>query len=259
MTERLARDLCLSTLDLVLERTRATEVTGKDGGPFQVLDLAPQPEGSPLTADGPLGSYRVWTTDGPVQKIVYAGISVDSIGMDTHMVYAFSDPAGAVPHFTLDSVQAHGILAFHLDLNPRVDLGVNLPYMDGVYGPLQELFDEGQAMEGLSPAAIGPRQRAIMSPWMLVYRATPEAYRQLGKQVTGYLDRWTELTEQGLPADIAASVKDVDLPGRDAANRALIFSRDVDKVWDQITPLVGQQTSELMRINLEFNDITREV
>lgn len=259
MSERLARDLCLSTLDRVIEGTKVTEVLSDDGGPFRTLTLAPQPEGSPITADGPLGEYRVWTGDGPVAKVVYAGISVTSLNMDTHMIYAFSDPESAVPHFTLDSVEAHGTLAFHLDLNPRVDLGAHLDYMDYVYGPLTETFDSGMAIEGLSKANLTPRQRAIMSPWMLVSRATPDAYRQLGVRANAYLDRWFTLGEQGLPESVLDSIVDTNLPARDAANRSMIFSRDVDPVWDQITPLLGQDVSEFMRINLEFNKLTREV
>lgn len=259
MTERLARDLCLGTLDRLIERTKVTEVLGEDGGPFRTLNLAPQPAGSPLSSDGPLGAYRIWTGDGAVTKVAYAGISVPSLNMDTHMIYAFSNPDSAVPHFTLDSVEAHGTLAFHLDLNPRVDLGSHLEYMDYVYGPLTEVFNSGKAIEGLSEAQLTPRQRAIMSPWMLVSRATPDAYRQMGTRVEDYLGRWFTLGEQGLPESVLDSIADTDLKARDAANRAMIFSRDVDPVWDQITPLVGDDMSEIMRINLEFNTITREV
>ena len=259
MSERLAKILCLRTLDRIVEGAKVTEVLGADGGPFRTLDLAPQPEGSPLASDGPLGVYRVWTGDGVIKKVVYAGISVSSIGMDTHMIYALTDPECGIPHFTLDSVEAHGTLALHLDLNPRVDLGSHLPYMDYVYGPLTQIFNEGRAIDGLTEAQISPRQRAIMSPWMLVFRATPEAYRQLDTQVNAYLDRWFTMVEQGLPEDVVDSISDTDLPRRDELNRGLIFSRDVDPVWDQITPLVGQDASEIMRVNLAHNPIVREV
>lgn len=259
MSERLAQALCLSTIDRLLQGTKVTEVLGEDGGPFRTLELAPQPEGSPLTADGPLGSYRIWTSEGSVAKVVYAGVSVPVLNMDTHMIYAFSDPETAIPHFTLDSVEAHGTLAFHLDLNPRADLGAHLAYMDYVYGPLTDVFESGKAIEGLSEARLTPRQRAIMSPWMLVSRATPDAYRQLGARANAYLDRWFTLSEQGLPDWVMASLADTNLPARDAANRSMIFSRDVDPVWDQITPLLGFDVTEIMRINLEFNKITSEV
>ena len=31
---------------------------------------------------------------------------------------------------------------------------------------------------------------------------------------------------------------------RDRRNKAIIFNREVDKVWDQITPLVGQDAAQ---------------
>ena len=54
--------------------------------------------------------------------------------------------------------------AFHLDLIPRVDLGANLDYMNAVFNPLTGIFTEACAIEGLSPAEISPRQKALMSP-----------------------------------------------------------------------------------------------
>jgi hypothetical protein len=94
---------------------------------------------------------------------------------------------------------------------------------------------------------------------MLAYRATPDAYRQLDDYVDAYLGQFLALADAGLSAQTSADIADTDLPTRDAGNRALIFNAEVDRVWDHIVPLVGRVNSELIRRNLEFNELTVEV
>lgn len=254
--ERLALDLCLGTVEKLVGRAGMTEVHGADGGPLRVLTNE--------RSGANVGELRVWEGTGFVRKAVYAGIWAHVPGvitLDSHMVFAFTAPDSAVPHFTLDSVERGDLdtHAFHLDLIPRVDLGSHLSYIDSVYEPLLDSFNAGKSIEGLSEAEIGPRQRAIMSPYMLAYRATPEAYRKLDEYVGAYLDQFFALGEQGLPADAAAAVADTDLPGRDATNRSYIFSPAVDPVWHHIIPLVGAENSEMIRSNLEFNELITQV
>ena len=242
----LAAELCSHTLERIQQRFDLREI----GSPHITLTNERMP--------APVGSCRLFT-GGPVAKLVYIGLTVPFIQLDSHMLFAFTALDSAVPHFTLDSVFSGEHFAFHLDLIPRVDLGANLDYLNAAYQPLTDEFQAVKQIEGLSPAHLSPRQYAIMSPWMLVFRATPEAYRQLDTQVNAYLDRWFTMVEQGLPEDVVDSISDTDLPRRDELNRGLIFSRDVDPVWDQITPLVGQDASEIMRVNLAHNPIVREV
>ena len=98
-----------------------------------------------------------------------------------------------------------------------------------------------------------------MSPYMLAYRATPEAYVQLDDYVNAYVDQFFSIAEKGLSEETLAQIADTDLPTRDAANRALIFNPDVDRVWEHIVPLVGRENSELIRQNLQDNPLVTEV
>lgn len=181
---------------------------------------------------------------GPVHKLVTVFMAFPPAGLDSHMIFAFTAPDSAVPHFTLDSVAAGEHHAFHLDLIPRVELGPNLAYMDEVYGPLTEAFGRGQQLPGLSKADLSPRQLALMSPWMLAARATDDAFAGIGDLVDVYLDHWIGLCERGVTAPVVAD------PERDRRHREVLFDPDVDKVWGQVTQLLGAETSETIRLEL---------
>ncbi|MEU4420741.1 hypothetical protein AB0F81_08950 [Actinoplanes sp. NPDC024001] len=199
---------------------------------------------SPMSP-APVGNIRTWRGDGPVVKVVNVSLVVPPIGLDSHMIFAFTDPASGVPHFTLDSVANGENYAFHLDLIPRIDLATSLSYLDEVYEPLTPLFQEVSARPGLSPAHLTPRQYALMSPWMLVSRATAAAFESIGDAVDAYLGHWAGLAENGVKAEGTAE--------RDAAHRALLFSPEIDPVWQQTVRLLGEEQSESVRLALVSN------
>ena len=121
--ERLALDLCMRTVEQVVERSKLTEVMGADGGAFAILTNE--------RTGGEVGELRIWQGDGVIRKAVYAGIWAHVPGvitLDSHMVFVFTDTDSGVPHFTLDSVERGDLdtHAFHLDLIPRVDLATHL-------------------------------------------------------------------------------------------------------------------------------------
>lgn len=241
----LAQDVCQQTVDSIVSRTGLQERLGADGGPLLTLT-------SPMTPD-PVGKMRAWSGGKGVAKAVYCGLVVPAIGLDSHMVFAFSDADSLIPHFTLDSVFAGGTFAFHLDLIPRLELATHLAYIDEVYTPLTPVFEDVQSREGLSAASIGPRQKAMMSPWMCVNRATDEAFAGMGPTVEAYLEHWLGLLDNGLSDEVVRSAGDTDVPSRDLKNRANLFSPDVDEVWNQITQLIGDQ-AEQIRLQLVTND-----
>lgn len=234
----LSSELCLSNLQRVVDRFDLQEQGGEGDGPYLSLMSPMSPE--------PVGSMRIFSGE-KVERAVYIGISVPAIGLDSHMLFAFAPSTSALPHFTVDSVQAGPTYAFHLDLIPRVDLGTHLAWMDHVLLPLTPIWDEVQEWEGLTRAQIAPRQRAIMSPWMLVNRATPEAFERMNQPVGAYLEHWLDLVEAGVPASTHPHMTAADLERRDQENRALIFSPEVDKVWAQIERLLGTDVPATMR------------
>ncbi|MCD9198619.1 hypothetical protein [Aeromicrobium wangtongii] len=242
----LPSDLCIGTLDTLIDRAGLKEFSGADGGPFMTLSSTMGPD--------PVGSVRVFTGD-KVAKAVYVGIVVPQIGLDSHMVFAFMPDESPVPHFTLDSVGAGEYFAFHLDLIQRVDAGTHMVYNDWAHTPLTETYEQVNAMEGLSKAVLEPRQLTVMSSWMLASRATEEAFGQLDAPVAAYLDHWFSLVEGDVPADVVADVADTDLPTRDARNRGLLFSPEVDKVWAQISRLITEPVAEDIRKLLVNNEL----
>jgi hypothetical protein len=242
----LPEELCIGTLDEIVKRGNLTEITGADGGPFQVL-------GSVMGPD-PVGSVRIFTGD-KIAKVVYVGIVVPQIQMDSHMVFAFMPDGSPVPHFTLDSVHAGGHHAFHLDLIQRADAGTHMVYNDWAHTPLTEAYTQVNEMEGLSKAALEPRQLTVMSSWMLASRATVEAFGNLGGPVNAYLDHWFSLVEGEVPAEVLADLADTDLAARDAKNRGLLFSPEVDKVWAQISRLLTEPVAESIRLQLVDNSL----
>ncbi|MCO5197122.1 MAG: hypothetical protein M9941_05145 [Anaerolineae bacterium] len=230
----LAHRLAQNTLDAIIGRFDLTE----HGNPYKVLSSPMSPE--------PVGTVRLFS-GGPIHKLVYIGLAVPMIGLDSHMVFAFTAPDSAVPHFTLDSVLAGPHFAFHLDLIPRVDLGANLAYIDEVMHPLTPLVETARDIEGLERAHLTPRQLAVMSPWMLAYRASEDAFAQIDGHVAQYMAHWFDIVERSVSAETIASLDHTDFATRDQRNRNAIFDPEVDKVWAQVARLVGDDTSEELR------------
>ena len=258
--DTLASKLSQSTLDSIINHFQLKEVHGSAGGDF--LPLKAESFGG---AD--VGGMRVWDGgDGPIKKMVYIGIAVDAIGMDSHMIFAFTQPDSLIPNFTLDSVfstlppgmdpimpEGGETYAFHLDLIPSVDLGINLPYMEKCFIPLTETQTACREYEGIIPALLSSAQNAIMSPWMLAQRADTNAYNGIVfKSTEAYLNHWFDLVDNGLgDIDVVAG----DPADRERRNRALIFSRELDPVWKKIDMMVGTETSDYMITVLRNQEI----
>jgi hypothetical protein len=227
-----ARRLFQSTLARLSAAMPLSETTSADNGPWRTLiSHAPFHQGT-------CGTVRIYS--GPeLSQIVTCSITAPAIGLDSHMLFAFARSDSAVPHFTVDCVQTGDLMAFHLDLLPRLDLATHLAYMDWAFAGLTEALTATSTMEGLTPAQITPRQRAVMSPWMIVNRATMQAFDALEPVVNTYLDHWLGLLATGTPTHVLNGATPQSLATRDKAARAIIFDPDVDKVWNQISGLIG--------------------
>ena len=230
--------LCTDALETIESELDLKEVLGESGAPYQTLQ-------SP--AFGNVGCVRIFKGSA-IEELIYIGLTVPEIHLDSHMLFAFTDDGNAVPHFTLDSVAIPDGYAFHLDLIPRLDLGANLAYMDEAFGPLSPIFDEAEKIEGLTKAQISQRQVALMSPWMLVHRATADAFEAISKPVDAYLAHWLGMVKDG----ISTSAPQAELGARNAANRSAIFNPDVDPVWKRVEELIGSESTsglcELLRV-----------
>ncbi len=238
-----ARRLFQSTLARLGATIPLSEIHGDNGRAwFELISHAPFHQGN-------CGNVRIYEGPG-IFRIVTCSIAAPAIGLDSHMLFAFTPSEGAIPHFTVDSVQSGDHMAFHLDLIPKLDLATNLPYMDWAFAGVNDSFTAASAIEGLSPAHISPRQRAVMSPWMVVNRATREAFDAVEPLVHAYLDHWLALLASPPSGDVLAGATASQLAARDKANKAIIFDPNVDKVWNQIRGLIGTDAVEAIRRQL---------
>jgi hypothetical protein len=245
----LARELSFKTIQTIQQALPdLVEQKGPGGGAARPIAAAGNPEA---------GALRIW--EGSTARMVYIGLNAElpmrdgsgrSMVLDSHMIFAFSGKHSPVPHFTLDAISAGPVLAFHLDLIPRVDLGARLEYMNAVYGgALTEARSETLKHPGFSEAPLSPRQLALMSPWMLAKRATPEAFKTL--PVDAYLDRWFSLLTRGVPEEALVGLTAADFAERDRLNREALFNKDVDPVWHQIEAMIGADVGEELRTVLK--------
>ena len=234
------RKLFSETLARLENALELTEVFGEDGGPkLPLMSHAPFHEGR-------CGQVRVFGSP-HIFRVVTCTLVAPAIHLDSHMVFAFAHSDSALPHFTLDSVKAGEHFAFHLDLIPRVDLGANLDYMNWAFAPLNPVYEKSHEIEGLTRAHITPIQHAIMSPWMLAHRADEDAFTRIDPLVDGYIDHWLSLAKSEVPSEVRGSVSSVDLVARDRVNKDLIFDPEIDKVWNQIRGLIGEEAVEETR------------
>jgi hypothetical protein len=235
-----AKDLCVGTLDVIVAHLGLVEDAG-DSGEAPRFALA--------GGFGPVGACRTFRQpgrgDGDSITVSYIAMTVPPIGLDSHMLYAHTPPASAIPHFTLDSISHGEDFAFHLDLPPRVDPGANLAYLDFVYAALTEIRARALEIPGLTTAQISPRQWAIMSAWMLVQRADAAAFEAVFEPVGAYRDHWFSLVASGVPDQVleGPGADPSERAARDLRNRAAVFSPEVDPVWLQVDRLLGPEMS----------------
>lgn len=101
-------------------------------------------------------------------------------------------------------------------------------------------------------------QRAIMSPWMLAQRTTPEAYeKEIFPAASAYLEHWLGLVDNGVD-ELAGGIEGESGAARDATNRQLIFNREIDPVWNKIDMMLGAEISDFMIKVLRSQHVERE-
>ena len=82
---------------------------------------------------------------------------------------------------------------------------------------------------------------------MLANRSTEEAFDQLGPIVKSYLHHFGKILRQGLGQPTMDDIKGLNMAKRDQANRDILFSKEIDPVWNQIEGFIGAETGSAMR------------
>ena len=230
----LTADLANRTAGRIIERLDLAEV--------QDVELTSVIDGSRV------GSHRVLAGDRA--SLVYVGMTVEAFGLDSHMLFAFTPPESAVPHFTLDAVLAGPHFAFHLDLIPRLDPGAHLAYLEHCFVPLTGAHAAAGRIEGLSPAHLSPLQWQLMSSWMLAHRADEAGFAAIGPVVGAYRDHWLGLVTGAIPPELLDGIDARRLSDRDERHRAAVFNPAVDPVWANVDRLLGVEVSDSIRRSL---------
>jgi hypothetical protein len=68
--------------------------------------------------------------------------------------------------------------------------------------------------------------------------------------VDTYRDHWLALVSFGVPDSATGGATPESLAARDAANRAAIFSPEVDPVWARVDQLLGTEVSQGIQASL---------
>ena len=127
-----------------------------------------------------------------------------------------------------------------VDLLPRLDLAVNLAYVDEVYGPLTPVLEDAFDMPGLEPERLAPRRATCFSPWRLSVTGPIECANALGGIVNRYLDHWMAVISGGVGASVDPVANDpTKLVQHDKFHRNALFDEASDSRWDRIYRLLG--------------------
>lgn len=202
------------------------------------VDIAPD---SPVWSDlvngsEVMGELRVYRGRGRVQKIVSSRFALNSPSMDSHSVVVFTRPDSAVPHFGLDSVRLGSRVHLYVDLLPRRDLAVSLPYLDYCYLPLTDVRAELERDPRFLPTGAPLRHRALLSPWHALVTHDPNDLHAAEEYVDRYVSHWASLLQSTAP-ELESSP---DLVARDAAYRKTLYSRTVDSSWAVLDRALGR-------------------
>ena len=216
--------------DRIVERFGLVEV----GDPYETFVMTESGER--------VGEVRVWT--GPlVPSLVDSRLVVPSMGIDSVMLHAFTDPRSAAPHLTSDVAGMNGRLALGLDLTPRVDLATEPAYLDAVYAPLTETHRAIREVEGATPMDVPLRLRAFTSPWLTGASVPESRLPEIGRAYDAYLERFFALAEDGAPP---VAIDGDALLARDALARRAQFDPASDPVWDFLAGLLGRESVDTL-------------
>lgn len=200
------------------------------------LDIAPDsPKWETLRGgQGNVGELRTYRGRRGVQHVVCAHLNPPAPPMDSHMAVVFTDPGSPVPHLVVDAVAFGERASFHVDLLPKVDLGVSPAYLAHCFAPLDGLVARMAEDGRLTPGTVPLGQQALLTPWSATYQVAPADLPVAMEYTQAYFDHWSSLLTGAWPAAATDEVDPQIAAGRSAKLRASLFSRAVDPVWGML-------------------------
>jgi len=208
----------------IAQRIKLTEHEGAARGPW----LSMNGQG------GTRGHVHCYSAEG-LDKLVYLTLE-DGDQLDAAMLMGFGHPDTALPHLVLDVAQVGRDYAVFVDLVPRVDLPVHVPYILAIYSPLTEVLEGLRKHPKLKASAVPSTLMPFVSPWMAGFRCSEATLPQLFELVAPFVSTWLELRDTELPP---VRTTPAELSGRDLLHRAGLFSSSADPVWDVLGTVVG--------------------
>jgi hypothetical protein len=195
----------------------------------------------------PPARLRGWSGEA-VERLLSVELAAPAIGLELGMVAAFAPSTSALPHLVVEVVASPGGLSLFVDLSQRVDVGADLPWIDAAWTPLTAAHQGALEAEGVTPAALNHRLRALLGPWTVAVRCDEAGLRgAVGRSVDAYLDHWLDLMTRGLAPTITDALDSAALSARDRRYRAALFSADVDPIWRRLEGLLGASGAAVLQ------------
>jgi len=192
-----------------------------------------------------------------VDKAVGVDLEIDDAEgrLWSRRFYVFARTVALIPHlsiewsgYAVDGVDRVGVL---VDLLPRIDLAVNLDYVDEVYGPMTGTFDEARGIDGVEIESVPPRRAIAMSPWRLSVSVPVDQVVALAPLVDQYVTRWLAVNSGGVGSSVDPLASDQSrLIQHDRFHRNSLFEPASDPQWARIDRVLGLDAAAELRLTL---------
>ena len=222
--------------NVLLELITASETFTEQGSPF--LTLTSPSEGHPL------GSMRIFSASGVIEKLVLISLRHDESQLNAYMIAAFTHSDSLYPHLVFDAEVSPTDAAFHIDLLHKTDLSINGPYIEEVLQPLSSAFEEANANPNFTPSDATAHMKTLLTPWMASYHSQPKHLLEATNVVKRYTEYWQSLKR--LQNTLLASDDKATLAQYDVARRSTLFDPAVDVLWDFLVNIIGLESRDII-------------
>jgi len=204
-----------------------------------------------------------------VLKIIRLRLNFAPVGMEANAVHVITKPDSVIPHAVIEAIfhdpkvetpfrPAHDgppQIGFFMNSVNRVDLGVNLKYMQHIYAAYEESLKAILEDEAIRVAPLPRIQLAAMSPWAAPITCPWEKFDQ-GKALADlYMNTTLDLIDNGMPEGVVSDEEKARSAYRDKLNRPTYLDREVDHIWGTMEKMIGPEDTEKLMGVLTSQDV----